>query len=135
MVGGAFAAVTPVMADPPVGLGFPFALGGGKGEAGIGLRLFSDDRQHRFVGTVGVDCMVGTRRPSPTSVQPNSKETAAPALVLAATSIGAGGVGTMRQTTPVVDVTPPPVDGGGISAVLSSTEVVPPPIIPPPVAN
>ena len=50
---------SPALADPTVGLGLSFSFGGGKPQTGVGLRVFSDDAQGSFVGSVGVDYMFG----------------------------------------------------------------------------
>ena len=56
------ALATPVAADPTVGLGLTFTWGGGaRGDTGVGLRLFSDDERKDFVGTLGVDYMLGSQ--------------------------------------------------------------------------
>jgi hypothetical protein len=51
----------PAVADPTVGFGVTYSFGGGQPQAGIGLRVFSNDEQDEFAGTVGVDYMLGTR--------------------------------------------------------------------------
>lgn len=52
---------TPALADPTVGLGLSLSFGGGKPQTGVGLRVFSNDAQGSFVGSVGVDYMFGTQ--------------------------------------------------------------------------
>jgi hypothetical protein len=52
---------TPALADPTVGLGLTFSFGGGKPQTGVGLRVFSDNLQGSFVGSVGVDYMFGSQ--------------------------------------------------------------------------
>jgi len=49
------------MADPTVGLGLSFSLGGGKVDTGVGLRLFSDNRRKSAVGSLGLDYMFGSQ--------------------------------------------------------------------------
>ena len=62
------ALATPVAADPTVGLGLTFTWGGGsQGDTGLGVRVFSDDERKKFVGTVGVDFMLGSQ-----TVRPNA---------------------------------------------------------------
>ncbi|WP_146036519.1 hypothetical protein [Pseudotabrizicola formosa] len=61
------ALATPAAADPTLGLGLTFTWGGGsRGDTGIGLRVFSDDERKEFVGSLGVDYMVGSQ-----SIRPN----------------------------------------------------------------
>lgn len=52
---------TPSLADPAVGLGFSYAFGGGESQAGIGLRVFSDDEYDSYVASAGVDYMFGSQ--------------------------------------------------------------------------
>lgn len=62
-----FALAAPAAADPTLGLGLTFTWGGGsQGDTGVGLRVFSNDERKEFVGTLGVDYMLGSR-----SVRPN----------------------------------------------------------------
>lgn len=56
----------PASADPSLGLGLSFAFGAGKVDTGIGLRVFSDDEEDKFVGSAGVDYMFGSRTWRPT---------------------------------------------------------------------
>lgn len=51
----------PAVADPTVGLGVSYSFGGGQPQAGIGLRVFSNDQQDEVVGTVGIEYMFGTQ--------------------------------------------------------------------------
>lgn len=53
--------LSPALADPTVGVGVSIAFGGGKTSSGIGLRVFSDDRRDRAVGSLGLDYMFGTQ--------------------------------------------------------------------------
>lgn len=62
----ALSLATPALADPSLGLGLSFAFGAGKVDTGIGLRVFSDDAQDKFVGSAGVDYMFGSRTWRPT---------------------------------------------------------------------
>ena len=56
----------PAAADPTLGLGATFTWGGGsQGDTGVGLRAFSNDERGEFVGTLGVDYMLGTQRVRP----------------------------------------------------------------------
>jgi hypothetical protein len=49
---------TPAMADPALGVGLNIVFGGNQGpEVGVGVRLFSDNRQDEFAGTLGLDYM------------------------------------------------------------------------------
>lgn len=52
---------TPALADPTVGLGLSFSFGGGKVDTGIELRVFSDNRRNRAVGSLGVDYMLSSQ--------------------------------------------------------------------------
>ncbi|WP_424976191.1 hypothetical protein [Dinoroseobacter sp. S124A] len=56
----------PAQADPTIGFGFTMAFSGGEPNAGVGLRLFSDDEQDSTVGSLGVDYMFRTRVFRPT---------------------------------------------------------------------
>ncbi|MEZ5686063.1 MAG: hypothetical protein R3D78_09275 [Paracoccaceae bacterium] len=56
----------PAMADPALGVGFNFAFGGGSpGGLGFGARLFSDDEEDEFAGSVGLDYMFGSGQVRP----------------------------------------------------------------------
>lgn len=56
----------PAQADPTIGFGFTMAFSGGEPNAGVGLRLFTDDEQDSTVGSIGVDYMFRTRVFRPT---------------------------------------------------------------------
>ncbi|MBZ4024153.1 hypothetical protein CKO11_17045 [Rhodobacter sp. TJ_12] len=56
----------PAIADPTLGFGLSLSFGAGKVDTGIGLRVFSDDKQDNFVGSLGVDYMFGGREFRPT---------------------------------------------------------------------
>jgi hypothetical protein len=47
----------PVLADPTIGFGLNLTFGAGQPDVGLGLRVFSDDREDEFAGSVGVDYM------------------------------------------------------------------------------
>lgn len=51
----------PAVADPTAGLAVTYSFGGGQPQTAIGLRVFSDDQQDDFAGTVGVDYMLSTQ--------------------------------------------------------------------------
>lgn len=51
----------PAAADPTVGVGVSVAFGGGKTQSGIGLRVFSDNRRDRAVGSIGLDYMFNSQ--------------------------------------------------------------------------
>lgn len=51
----------PAMADPAAGVGLTFTFGGGQPEVGLGLRIFSDDREDEWAASVGVDYMFGSQ--------------------------------------------------------------------------
>jgi hypothetical protein len=50
----------PVQADPAVGLGLSFTFGTGGVNTGLGIRVFSDDREDRVVGAIGLDYQFAT---------------------------------------------------------------------------
>jgi hypothetical protein len=57
----------PAAADPTIGIGLSFAFQGGSNtEAGVGLRLFSDNRADSFAGSLGVDYLFKSKRLRPT---------------------------------------------------------------------
>ncbi|PTV93651.1 hypothetical protein C8J27_11316 [Rhodobacter aestuarii] len=62
----ALSLAAPASADPTLGLGLSFAFGAGKVDTGIGVRVFSDDAEDKFVGSAGVDYMFGSRTWRPT---------------------------------------------------------------------
>lgn len=45
----------PAMADVAVGVGISVAFGGNGTQTGLGVRLFSDDEEDSFVGSIGLD--------------------------------------------------------------------------------
>lgn len=51
----------PAVADPTIGLGLSFSFGGGKSEASLGLRLFSDNTRDSVVGSLGVDYKLNSK--------------------------------------------------------------------------
>lgn len=66
---GAFALVlaAPATAETTVGLGLSVAFGSGaQPDAGVGVRVFSDDKRNDFTGSIGVDYMFGSRGVRPT---------------------------------------------------------------------
>ncbi len=57
----------PAWADPSVGFGLSLTLGdNGRVEAGLGLRLFSNDEKDSFVASAGVDYVFASKRFRPT---------------------------------------------------------------------
>lgn len=58
--------VRPVAADPAVGFGLSLTFGGGEVDAGVGVRLFSDDDEDSFAATLGLDYMLKSRNLRPT---------------------------------------------------------------------
>jgi len=56
----------PVVADPAVGFGLSLTFGGGKVDAGVGVRLFSNDEEDSFAATLGLDYMLKSRSLRPT---------------------------------------------------------------------
>ena len=51
----------PTVADPTVGIGLSISFGGGAPQTGIAFRVFSDDQEEEFVGSVGLDYMFGSQ--------------------------------------------------------------------------
>jgi opacity protein-like surface antigen len=60
------ALAVPVSADPSVGFGLSFSFGGGSVDYGVGVRVFSDDKQDKFAASVGLDYMFQSQRWRPT---------------------------------------------------------------------
>ena len=58
--------VRPVAADPVLGFGLSLTFGGGEVDAGVGVRLLSDDDEDSFAATLGVDYMLKSRSLRPT---------------------------------------------------------------------
>lgn len=56
----------PVAADPVLGFGLSLKFGGGEVDAGVGVRLFSDDDEDSFAATLGLDYMLKSRSLRPT---------------------------------------------------------------------
>jgi hypothetical protein len=56
----------PVAADPAVGFGLSLSFGGGKVDAGVGVRLFSNDEEDSFAATLGLDYMLKSGSLQPT---------------------------------------------------------------------
>lgn len=52
---------SPAVADPTVGFGLNLTYGNGSVNAGVGVRLFSDDRRDKAAASVGLDYMFGTK--------------------------------------------------------------------------
>ncbi|MEM1079538.1 MAG: hypothetical protein AAGI09_13535 [Pseudomonadota bacterium] len=122
----------PAQADPTIGFGFTMAFSGGEPNAGVGLRLFSDDERDSTVGSIGVDYMFRTRTLRPTLGIAYLDEDYYlgldvgydPALNLLDFGVSAGAVDTdapSRNRAPADDMDddgmdggdPVPVDGGG----------------------
>ena len=51
----------PAAAEPTIGLGLSFSFGARGVDTGVGLRVFSDNRRDRAVGSLGVDYMFGSQ--------------------------------------------------------------------------
>ncbi|MFN3970125.1 MAG: hypothetical protein ACK4GO_05670 [Gemmobacter sp.] len=58
----ALMAASPAMADATVGIGFSVSFGSGKVDTGVGLRVLSNNRRNKTVGTVGIDYMFSSQR-------------------------------------------------------------------------
>jgi hypothetical protein len=56
----------PVSADSSLGAGFSLSFGGGKPQAGVGVRLFSSDKRDKAAASVGMDYILGERFFRPT---------------------------------------------------------------------
>lgn len=50
----------PATADPTVGFGLSLTFGSGGVDYGVGLRVFSDDREDRAAASLGVDYLFGS---------------------------------------------------------------------------
>ena len=59
-------AAQPAAADSSLGAGFSLSFGGGKPQAGIGIRLFSSDKRDKAAASVGMDYILGARQFRPT---------------------------------------------------------------------
>lgn len=64
----AFAALLPTtaMAEPTIGLGITFKFGQDGADPGVALRVFSDDRQDRIAGSLGLDYLFRSGKFRPT---------------------------------------------------------------------
>lgn len=64
-------AALPAQADPALGFGLSFLLGGSSSassnQTGLALRVFSDDSEDDFVGSLGLNYQFGTGTFSPTA--------------------------------------------------------------------
>ena len=56
-VAAIIASSTSALADPTVGVGLSISFGNSKPETGVGIRIFSNDKPGKVVGTIGVDYM------------------------------------------------------------------------------
>jgi hypothetical protein len=61
-----FALAVPVSADPSLGFGLSLSFGSGSVDYGVGVRVFSDDKQDEFAASVGLDYMLQSQRFRPT---------------------------------------------------------------------
>lgn len=59
-------AAAPAAADSVLGMGFSLSFGGGKPQAGVGVRLFSSDKRDKAAASVGMDYVLGSRQFRPT---------------------------------------------------------------------
>jgi hypothetical protein len=55
------ALTAPAQADPTIGLGLSLSFGGGAPQAGVGLRLFSDNTPDSIAGSLGVDYLLKSK--------------------------------------------------------------------------
>lgn len=110
VLGLAVTSVTPAAADPAVGLGLSFSFGGRSGvDTGIGLRVFSNDKQDQAAASVGLDYMFQSQRirPSVGAAWLGTNTYVGLDLGYDFTSggfdfgVGAGGVDTKRNAAPV----------------------------------
>jgi len=60
------ALAAPASADPSLGFGLSLSFGGGDVDYGVGVRVFSDDKQDEFAASVGLDYMFQSQRLRPT---------------------------------------------------------------------
>lgn len=60
------ALAVPASADPSVGFGLSLSFGGSNVDYGVGVRVFSDDKQDEFVASVGLNYMLQSQRLRPT---------------------------------------------------------------------
>lgn len=56
----------PVSADPTLGIGFSLSFGGGQPQLGAGVRVFSNDEEDEFAGSIGLDYVFTTQSLRPT---------------------------------------------------------------------
>ncbi len=57
---------TVTIAEPAVGFGLTFKWGQDEADPGLAVRLFSDNRQDRFAGTIGLDYLFRSKKFRPT---------------------------------------------------------------------
>lgn len=120
----------PAAADPTVGIGLSYAFGGGAGEFGLGLRVFSDDRRDRVAASVGVDYMFGSGRIRPSIGAAYLNKNSYVGIDLGYDfsrgsldfGIGVGGVGTTRQKAPDTG------DSGSDDDIIIIDPDLPPPV-------
>lgn len=63
-----FISVTaPALSDPIVGFGLSLSFNSGKPDAGVALRLLSDNEKGKIVGSIGVDYMFRNKEIHPTA--------------------------------------------------------------------
>jgi hypothetical protein len=61
VVAAALAMSSAASAGPTVGLGLSFSFGSGTVDTGVGIRVFSNNKRNRAVGSVGLDYMFGSQ--------------------------------------------------------------------------
>lgn len=128
-------------AEPAVGLGLTFKFGQNDIDPGVALRLFSDNRQNRLAGTVGLDFLFRSW-----TVRPTLGASYVGKDLFFGFDFGLGGgfssggintgfsggyVNTLDPTPPVV--TPPVVTPQVVTPPVVTPPVVTPPVVTPPV--
>lgn len=111
----------PAAADPAIGLGLSFSFGGGKTNTGVGVRVFSNDRRNKAVGSLGLDYQFNDGRWRGTvgvaQLGRDSYIGLDLGIGLADGQIdfgaGAGIVRTKKAPAPPAPPAPPPTGGGG----------------------
>lgn len=126
------------IAEPAVGFGLTFKFGKEEADPGLALRLFSDHRQNRLAGTVGLDFLLRSKTFRPTLGASYVGDDLFFGLDFGLgggfssaginSGISAGYVNTVGPQTPVVV---PPV----VTPPVATPPVVTPPVVTPPVVT
>lgn len=134
------------VAEPTVGFGLTFKFGNEGADPGLALRLFSDNRQNRLAGTVGLDYLMRSRTFRPTVGTSFVGEDVFFGVDFGLgngfssgginTGFSAGYVNTFGPPTPIVAptvVTAPVVTTPVVTTPVVTTPVVTTPVVTPPV--